>query len=53
MGRKFEKYIKKLEPIEACVYLSIEGSHDLQYEIEKEMLKKEYLRGLRLVLGTE
>jgi len=39
-----EKHIK---------YLGIEESFDIQHKTEKEKLKKEYLRRLRLVLGTE
>ena len=34
-------------------YLGIEESFDVQHENEKEKLKKEYLRRLTLVLGTE
>ena len=34
-------------------YLSIEENFDIQHKNEKEKLKKEYLRRLRLVLGTE
>ena len=34
-------------------YLGIEESFDIQHKNEKEKLKKEYLRRLRLVLGTE
>jgi hypothetical protein len=33
--------------------LGIEDSHDRQHKNEKEKLKKEYMRRLRLVLGTE
>ena len=29
------------------------GSHDIDHRTEKERLKKEYFRRLRLVLGTE
>ena len=35
------------------MYLGIEESFDIQHKNEKEKLKKEYLRRLRLVLGTE
>jgi hypothetical protein len=31
----------------------IEESHDMEHKNEKEKLKKEYLRRLRLVFGTE
>jgi len=34
-------------------YLGIEESHDIEHKNEKEKLKKEYVRRLRLVLGTE
>ena len=34
-------------------YLGIEESFDIQQKNEKEKLKMEYLRWLRLVLGTE
>jgi hypothetical protein len=35
------------------MYLGIEESHNIEYKDEKEKLKKEYLRWLRLVLGTK
>jgi len=35
------------------MYLGIEESFDIQHKNEKETPKKEYLRRLRLVLGTE
>jgi len=34
-------------------HTSIEQYHDIQQKNEKEKLKKEYLRRMRLVLGTE
>jgi hypothetical protein len=52
-GRKFEKDFKELDPREAYMYLDIERSNDIEHKIEKELLKKEYFRGLRLVFGTE
>ena len=36
-----------------CKALGIEENFDIQHKNEKEKLKKEYLRRLRLVLGTE
>jgi len=39
--------------LKAYKYLGIEESFDIQQKNEKEKLKKEYLRRLRLVLGTE
>jgi hypothetical protein len=49
----FENDIKELDQRKTYKYLGIEKSFDIQYKNEKEMLKKEYLRKLRLVLGTE
>ena len=45
--------IKELDPRKAYKCLGIEESFDIQHKNEKEKLKKEYLRRLRLVLGTE
>ena len=53
IGNTFENDIKKLDPRKAYEYLGIEESFDIQHKNEKENLKKEYLRRLRLVLGTE
>ena len=55
IGSTFENNIKELDPRKAYkyVYLGIEESFDIQHKNEKEKLKKEYLRRLRLVLGTE
>ena len=53
IGSTFEKDIKELDPREAYKCLGIEESHDIEHKNEKEKLKKEYLRRLRLVLGTE
>jgi hypothetical protein len=49
----FENDIKELDPRKAYNYLGIEENFDIQHKNEKEKLKKEYLRRLRLVLGTE
>ena len=35
------------------MYLSVEGSHDIEHTIEKGKVKKEYFRRLRLVVGVE
>jgi len=43
----------KLDLTEAYTYLGIANSHDIEHKNEKEKLKKEYLRTLRLVFGTE
>jgi len=37
----------------AYKYLGVEESHDVHHKNEKEKFKKEYLRRLRLILGTE
>jgi len=52
-GNTFENDIKVLDPRKAYKYLGIEENFDIQHKNEKEKLKKEYLRRLRLVLGTE
>jgi len=53
IGSTFENDIKELDPRKAYNYLGTEESLDMQHKNEKEKLKKEYLRRLRLVLGTE
>jgi hypothetical protein len=53
IGNTFENDIKELDLRKAYKYLGIEESFDIQHNNEKEKLKKEYLRRLRLVLGTE
>jgi hypothetical protein len=49
----FEEDINELDPRKAYKYLGIEENHDIEHKNEKENLKKEYLRRLRLVLETE
>jgi len=53
IGSTFENDIKELDLSKAYKYLGIEESFDIQHKNEKEKLKKEYLRRLRRVLGTE
>jgi len=53
VGSPFDNDIKELDPKKAYKYLGIEKSFDIQHKNEKEKLKKEYLRRMRLVLGTE
>jgi len=53
VGSTFENDIKELDPRKAYKYLGIEESFDIQHKNEREKPKKEYLRRLRLVLGTE
>ena len=51
--KNIENDFKELDSREAYKYLGIEENFDIQHKNEKEKLKKEYLRRLRLVLGTE
>ena len=53
IGSTFENDIKELDPRKAYKYLGIEENFDIQNKNEKEKLKKEYLRRLRLVSGAE
>ena len=53
IGNTFENDIKELDLRNSYKYLGIEESFDIQHKNEKEKLQKEYLRRLRLVLGTE
>jgi hypothetical protein len=43
----------KLDLKETYTHLGIEDSHDVEHKNEKEKLKNEYFRTLRLVMGTE
>ena len=49
----FENDIKQLDPRKAYTYLGIEESLDIQRKNQKEKLKQEYFRRLRLALSTE
>jgi hypothetical protein len=53
IGSTCENDIKELDPRKTYKYLGIEESFDMQHKNDKEKLKKEYLRRLGLVLGTE
>ena len=53
VGSTFQNDIKEFDPRKAYKYLCIEESFDIQHKKEKDKLKKEYLRRLRLVLGTK
>jgi hypothetical protein len=48
-----ENKIKELEPVKAYKYLGVEDSHNIEHKNEKENLKKEYVRKVRLILSTE
>jgi hypothetical protein len=45
--------IKELEPMKAYKCLGVAEDHKIEHKNEKEMLKKEYVRRLRLILSTE
>jgi len=49
----FENDIKEMDPRKAYKYLGIEESFNIQHKNKKETLKKEYLKRLRLILGTK
>jgi hypothetical protein len=53
IGSTFEKVIEELGPRKTYKYLAVEKSHDIVRKNEKVKLKKENLRRLRLLLGTE
>jgi hypothetical protein len=53
IGSTFENDIKEMDPRKTYKYLGIEESFDILHKNEIEKLKKEYLRKLRLFLGTE
>jgi hypothetical protein len=48
-----ENEIKELEPMKTCKYLGVEENHNIEHKNEKEKLKKEYVRRLRLISNTE
>jgi hypothetical protein len=48
-----ENEIKELEPMKAYKYLGVEENHNIEHKNEREKLKKEYVRRLRLILNTE
>ena len=53
MSSSRAKGLKNWTREKTYTYLGIEESFDIQHKNEKEKLKNEYLRRLRLVLGTE
>jgi hypothetical protein len=53
IGNTMENEIKELEPMKAYKYLGAAENHNIIYKNEKEKLKKEYIRRLRLILNTE
>jgi hypothetical protein len=53
MGNTMETEIKELDTMKAYKYLGVEESHNIEHKKEKDRLKKEYIRRLRLILSTE
>jgi hypothetical protein len=53
MGNTMETEIKELDTMKAYKYLGVEESHNIGHKKEKDRLKKEYIRRLRLILSTE
>jgi hypothetical protein len=53
VGNTMENEIKELEPMKAYTYLDVEENHNIEHRNEKEKLKKEYVRRLRLILNAE
>jgi hypothetical protein len=45
--------MKELEQMKACKYLGVAENHSIEHKNEKEKLKKEYVRKLKLILNTE
>jgi hypothetical protein len=43
----------KLESIKACKYIGVEESNDIEHKNDKENLKKECVRRLRLTLNIQ
>jgi hypothetical protein len=48
-----ENEIKEMEPMKAYKYLGLAENHNIEHKNEKEKLKKEYLRRIRLILSTK
>jgi hypothetical protein len=53
MGNTMENEIKKLDTMKTYKYLGVDRSHNIEHKKEKDRLKKEYIRRLRLILSTE
>jgi hypothetical protein len=53
IGNTIGNEIKELEPMKAYTYLGAAENHNIEHKNEKEKLKKEYVRRLRLILSTE
>jgi uncharacterized protein YgfB (UPF0149 family) len=53
MGNTMENEIKELDTMKEYKYLGVEESHNKEHKKEKDRLKKEYIRRLKLILSTE
>jgi hypothetical protein len=53
IGSTKESEIKELDPVKSYKYLSVEENHNIEHKQEKEMLVKECVRKLRLILNTQ
>jgi hypothetical protein len=53
IGNTMENEIKELELMKAYMYLGVAENLNIQQKNEKEKLKEEYIRRLRLILSTE
>jgi hypothetical protein len=53
MGYTMETEIKELNTMKAFKYFGVEESRNIEHKKEKDRLKKEYIRRLRLILSTE
>jgi hypothetical protein len=53
MGNTMEIKIKELDLMKAYRYVGAEENHNTEHTNEKERLKEEYMRKLRLILNTE
>jgi hypothetical protein len=53
MGNTMKNEIKELDTMKAYRYLGVEESHNIEHKKERDRLKKEYIRRLKLILSTE
>jgi hypothetical protein len=53
VGNTKENEIKELKPMKAYKHLRVEENHNMEHKNEKEKLKEDYVRSLRLIFNTE
>jgi hypothetical protein len=53
MGNTMENEIKELDTMKAYKYVGVEESHNIERKKEKDRLKKENIRRLRLILSLK